>query len=172
MKADSLFLIGMRGSGKSSVGKKLASVLNYTFVDTDLILQEEAGETIDSFVKREGWDAFRQRERAVLLAQLGSHLVIGTGGGIILDDLNCQFMREQGTIFFLDVPPAVLAKRLQADRGEGGRPSLTGADMIDELTTVHGQRIEKYRRTAHFCIDGNTQPQEIVENIVKIFKGL
>lgn len=165
MAKSQIFLIGMRGSGKSSVGTELADLLGYGFVDTDILFEEEQGKSIEEFVGENGWESFREAERAVLLKTTEPRLVVGTGGGIILNEGNRQYMRDRGVVVFLDVPVAVLAERLMKNRGDGSRPSLTGKDIIDELATVQSERIDIYRQAAHMSVEAEMGPRQVAEFI-------
>ena len=168
-----IFLIGMRGSGKSSVGRELAHLLGYSFVDTDVAFAERQKESIEAFVGRAGWDSFREVERATLLEVAEPCMVVGTGGGIIINSDNVLFMRESGVVVYLDVPVLVLAQRLTHDRAKESRPSLTGQDIIDEIGTIYDQRRELYENAAHIQVDGTRRTSLVAQEIkesVKIFR--
>ena len=165
MMQSQVFLIGMRGSGKSSVGRELADLLGYSFVDTDVAFAKRQGESIEVFVEKAGWESFRQVERTTLLEVAGPDMVIGTGGGIILNKDNVLFMRESGVVVYLDVPVDVLAERLTQDRSKESRPSLTGRDIVDEIEIIYDQRRELYEKAAHAQVDGTRCPPLVAQEI-------
>ncbi len=160
-----VFLIGMRGSGKSTVGRKLAQLLGYSFVDTDVVFTERQEESIESFVGRAGWESFRQVERTTLLEVAGPGMVVGTGGGIIINNDNVLFMREAGVVVYLDVPVSVLVQRLTQDRGKESRPSLTGQDVVEEIRAIYDQRKDLYGNAAHIQVDGARSPSFVAQEI-------
>ncbi len=108
-----LFMIGARGAGKTTVGSALALALGYQFVDTDLFMQQAVQMSVAEMVEREGWLGFRRRETIALQAVTKPSTVVATGGGAILAEENRQFMRQHGTVIYLRAPASVLAQRLE-----------------------------------------------------------
>ena len=110
-----IYLIGLPGSGKSTVGKKLAKELNYEFVDTDNLIEKEAMMFIDEIFNSYGEEYFRDLERNILATlKEKDNLVISTGGGIIKNKANKELMN--GKCIFLDVPLDTLDERLKKSR--------------------------------------------------------
>ena len=150
-----LVLIGGRASGKTSVGKALAQILQRPFVDLDEVLVAEAGQSIAELVAEEGWPEFRRREKE-LVARLGARpgQVLAPGGGAVLDPDNVAILRKHGLVVWLFADPAVLSQRLQQDQGsQDSRPSLTGADPGAEMERVLAEREPLYRSAAHVILD-------------------
>lgn len=154
MRTETIFLIGMRGSGKSTVGKELAHAMGYAFVDTDSVLQEQLGASISQFVECHGWEAFRRQESEVLKLVTKPRTIIATGGGIVLAQSNCSFMRERGVVVYLEVPLEVLFDRLGEIEEDPNRPSLTGGRMVDELGIIFKERETLYSEINHFRVNG------------------
>lgn len=150
-----IFLVGARASGKTTIGRALAEALKYNFVDTDLYLQERTQMTVDDVVSREGWAGFRRRESEALKAVTKSRTVIATGGGMVLSEANRAFMRANGTVLYLNVPADVMAARLEADPNAAQRPTLTGRPIIEEVTEVLASREPLYREIAHHVVDAS-----------------
>ncbi|MBJ7898326.1 MAG: AAA family ATPase [Cyanobacteria bacterium RI_101] len=137
-----IFLIGMMGSGKSSVGQVLAGRLGYRFFDADIVLERVAQTSINDFFAREGESAFRDLESRVLgelAAQTRS--VVATGGGAVLRRQNWSYLRH-GLVVWLSAPVAVLAERL---RGDETRPLLKTEDLEGKLKTLLGEREALYQ---------------------------
>lgn len=166
-----IYLVGSRGSGKTSVGKILAQQLAWGFVDTDALLCEMQGKCIAKIVEAEGWDLFRDYESAALLAaSKESKHVVATGGGIILREKNRDIMRTHGVVIFLEVPPEELVRRLSADPLEAQRPSLTGKSLLDEVKEVLSVRQKLYEDSAHIIVDGSKPIKAIIDNIMELLE--
>jgi shikimate kinase len=144
-------LVGMPGSGKSTVGRQLARRLRLPFFDSDHVIEERLGCSIREFFAREGEEAFRDLEQQVLaeLAQ-GPPAVIATGGGAVLREANRRCLREAGRVVYLRSSPEELYRRLRHDTQ---RPLLQVADPLGKLRELHAQRDPLYEQTAHFHVE-------------------
>ncbi|KNC95353.1 shikimate kinase AroL [Trabulsiella odontotermitis] len=161
-----IFLIGARGCGKTTVGEALTRACGFAFIDTDQALQAKAQRSIAEIVEDEGWSAFRARETATLQSVTQPATVIATGGGIILSPINCDFMRNNGVVIYLNAPVSVLAERLEAFPEEAQRPTLTGKPISEEVHEVLAQRDALYRQTAHHVVDASGSPEQVVREIL------
>lgn len=141
LKGVNLYLIGMMGAGKTTIGKLLAEQLGYRFFDTDSVVESVAGQPISQIFAEEGEAAFRNLESQVL-AELSaySRLAIATGGGIVLKRENWGYLRH-GIVVWLDVPIAQLQARLEGDQS---RPLLQGVELSDRLETLLQERQALY----------------------------
>lgn len=141
LKKTNLYLIGMMGAGKTTIGRKLASRLGYRFVDTDALIEQAAGQSVTSLFEQAGEAAFRTLETQVL-AQVSAHtcLVVATGGGIVTQSMNWSYLRH-GVVIWLDTPVAVLASRLA---GDTSRPLLKAVDLPAKLTALLAERGDRY----------------------------
>lgn len=145
-----IYLIGMMGSGKSTVGQQLALELNMRFVDTDQVIENKTGKSISELIESEGIDQFRQIESEVLHSLEDSNQIIATGGGIILDKVNRMIMKERGTIIYLKVSIEELKNRLlKTDVSK--RPLLTG-DIEETLNKIYQKRKLLYESIADYII--------------------
>ena len=145
-----IVLIGYRGSGKSTLGKRLASKLGMEFVDTDVLLVERAGKTIREIFAAEGEPGFRRRESAVIaeVAARDNH-VIAAGGGAILKPENVAALKRNARVVWLKAPPDVLFQRIQSDAATTAtRPNLTAAGGLDEVTQILQARTPLYQAAA------------------------
>lgn len=141
-------LIGMRGAGKTTLGRALAAELGSWFVDTDERFEARHG-PIAAFVRARGWPAFRDAERAVLGECLQAGVVVATGGGCVEDEGARRLLAERAFVVSLDAPADVLAARVAGS----DRPSLTGAPLTDEVPEVLARRRGSYRSLADRCVD-------------------
>jgi shikimate kinase len=144
-------LVGMPGSGKSTVGRQLARRLRLPFFDSDHVIEERLGCSIRDYFAREGEAAFRDLEQQVLaeLAQ-GPECVIATGGGAVLREANRECLRAAGRVVYLRSSPEELYRRLRHDTQ---RPLLQVADPLAKLRELHAQRDPLYEQAAHFHVE-------------------
>lgn len=159
-----LVLIGMPGSGKSTVGKILSKMLCMPLVDTDALVEQTAGKTIPELFAQEGESAFRDRETAAARqAAALDNTVIATGGGIILRPENMETLAATGLIFFRD-------RDLEDIVGEDhmGRP-LVGKDP-DKLRILYTQRIDLYRKYAQYTISDTKTAEEAAARIAALYR--
>ncbi|MFQ5489563.1 MAG: shikimate kinase [Phycisphaerae bacterium] len=161
-----IVLIGYRGCGKSTVGQRLAQRLGRPFVDTDELIEQEAGMSIADIFAAEGQVGFRGREVAVIeriARQTGQ--VIAVGGGAVTDPRNAQRLKAGGTLIWLTAPADVLWQRIERDSATyASRPDLTATGGLAEVRQVLADREPIYRALADLVLD--TQGQSI-EQIVE-----
>ncbi|NEP01110.1 MAG: shikimate kinase [Symploca sp. SIO2E9] len=159
-----IFLVGMMGVGKTTVGLKLATELGYRFVDTDALIEQVSGQTISNIFAQNGEENFRQLETKVL-SEVSAYqqLVIATGGGIVLRKFNWSYLRY-GLVVWLDAPVEVLIERLQGDLT---RPLLQQTDPAQALQTILGQRKSLYAQAdLQIQINAQDTPEEITSRII------
>jgi shikimate kinase len=159
-----IVLIGMRGAGKTTIGKKIAEHFGVAFADTDSVLVERNGITIPDMVRAHGWDYFRDKETEVVIAEAEQGgRVLATGGGAVLRPQNVAALRRTGITILLTAPVQTLVERIQ---GDSNRVALTNeATLADELTVVLEQRKDVYKASADYVVDttGKTEPQVVSE---------
>jgi shikimate kinase len=150
-----ILLVGMMGSGKTTVGKLLAKRLGKTFVDSDHEIQRRTGVSISTIFEIEGEEGFRRRESAVLeeLARL-DNLVLATGGGIVLAEANRRLLKENGTVVYLRATHDELWARTRHDRQ---RPLLQTENPRARLGELIAARDPLYREVADIIIDTSKQ---------------
>jgi shikimate kinase len=158
-------LIGLPGSGKSTVGRQLARRLQLPFSDSDHAIEARLGCPIREFFEREGEDRFRDIEAEIIdgLSQQGAG-VLSTGGGAVLRPQNRERLRARGKVIYLKSHPEELIRRLRHDTN---RPLLQVADPMAKLRELFATRDPLYRQTAHFVIEtGRPSVATLVNMIV------
>ena len=158
-------LIGLPGSGKSTIGRQLARRLRLPFVDSDHVIEQRLGCSIREYFEREGEVRFRDIEESVIdeLSQAPSG-VLSTGGGVVLRPHNRQHLRERTHVIYLNSVPDELFRRLRHDKN---RPLLQVADPLQRLRDLYAQRDPLYRETSHFNIDtGRPSVASLVNMII------
>lgn len=158
-------LVGLPGSGKSTVGRQLARRLAIPFFDSDHVIEQRLGCSIREYFEREGEERFRDIEQAVLdeLTQ-GEACVLSTGGGSVLREANRAHLHERGRVVYLRSTPEEVFRRVRHDRN---RPLLQVADPLQRLRDLYAIRDPLYRETAHFVIEtGRPSVATLVNMIV------
>ncbi|UCG41119.1 MAG: shikimate kinase [Acidimicrobiia bacterium] len=158
-----LWLVGLMGSGKSTIGPLAADLLGVAFVDTDALVETRTGQSISELFEA-GEQSFRDVEAAVIEdVSAGPAAVVATGGGAVLREANQQHMRASGVVVWLRATAETLAARVgQAD----GRPLLAGAPA-ERLATLVDQRRADYAAAADVVIDTDGRGvEEVLEEVV------
>ena len=169
-----IFLIGYRCTGKSSVGKLLATKLGWRFIDTDSLLVSESGISIKEIVEKHGWETFRKMEHAIVnQICILYRRVVATGGGVILNDANVMLMKNKGRIVWLKAVPETIKTRMLLDQNtEEYRPSLTSKDIFAEIEETLSERNPLYRQAMDFCVEtDDRQIVDICDTIVQQLVG-
>lgn len=152
-----LVFIGMPGSGKSTVGVLVAKRLGLGFVDTDLLIQQQAGRTLQEIVDQDGYLALRRIEEQILLTLEVEGQVISTGGSAVYSEAAMTHLRQNGTVVFLDIPLDEVRRRI-------GNYSLRGISRRPDqsLEALFEERFALYTRYADLTIKGQGLNQEQV----------
>lgn len=151
-KPHNIFLVGLMGAGKTTVGRLLAKRLGKNFVDSDHEIEARTGVPIPVIFEIEGEDGFRRRE-AETIADLANQndLVMATGGGVVLNPDNRACLSQRGCVIYLCAPPELLYARTRNDRN---RPLLQVPNPLGRLRELYVQRDPLYREVADIVIDG------------------
>jgi shikimate kinase len=170
-----IVLIGYRASGKSTVGKRLASCLKMEFVDADDLLQNRHGKSISEMVEAHGWEYFRTAEKRIIEEiSLQNHLVIAPGGGAVLDADNVTALRRKGLIIWLKADQQTLVRRMNEDPDTySRRPTLTGKGPLEELEAMIPFREPFYQKASRIQIDTSVlDVEEVVEYVLTTLTSL
>jgi len=162
----SVFLIGMMGAGKTTVGRMLANALGFQFVDADRELEARSGALVATIFSVEGEDGFRRRE-AGLLDELTQRprIVLATGGGAILNAETRARLKQRGLVLYLRASAEEIHRRTRNDRS---RPLLQTADPLARIEELLAQREPLYEETAHVTFQSaSANPRRLVRRLLE-----
>jgi shikimate kinase len=163
---DNVVLIGFSGTGKSTVGAKLAERLGRPFVDTDQLIVAQFGMSISDLFRDRGEATFRAAERAAVAAACARRgCVISVGGGAPVDDRNREVMTQGNRVVRLDAEPRVIYSRLRQSPGAEERPMLAGEDPLGLIRSLLASRHQAYAIAEHW-VDTDERPvADVVDDI-------
>lgn len=166
MTATRIFLIGFMGSGKSSVGKELAKILKYQFIDLDELIEKREKKSISTIFSESGENYFRKIEQS-LLQEVGTNnkVVIATGGGCAAFGNNLQLMKDIGATIYLEVQPGILFHRLATEKDN--RPLIAkkgDIELMEYIVDKLNERTSSYNAT-EYKIDASGSIREVARTI-------
>jgi len=163
-----VFLIGYRCVGKTTVGKSIARMTGRTFVDSDMLIVEESGKSIQKIVDTEGWDLFREMEQSMLKKICNKdRQVVATGGGVVLNTNNVEEMKKSGVIIWLRATaPTILERLLQDENTENFRPALTDKALKEEIEETLLKRSFYYEKASLFFVNTDRIEVDEISNTV------
>ena len=164
-KENNIFLVGLMGSGKTTIGKIIAKKLNYKFIDSDALIEEKTGVKVPLIFEYEGEAGFRKRETKILseIIKMNS-IVLATGGGIILSKTNRQMLSKSSIVIYLNATIKELVKRLANDKG---RPLIQNVDKETKLRELIDRRGTLYESIAdHIIQTKDKRASEIASEII------
>ena len=168
-----IFLIGYRGSGKTTVARALAGRLGWNWLDADAELERRAGKSIREIFAESGEQAFRDLESAVVadLAGLDRH-ILALGGGAVMRPENRQALAGRGKVVWLRAAAETLAARIAADPTTAARrPNLTGQGGLDEIRQLLAEREPIYQAWADLAVDAaGESPENMAQQIAAAFQ--
>ncbi len=162
----SFALIGFMGTGKTAVGKLLTQMLGKDFVELDALIEQKAGRSIPEIFRRDGEAGFRQLEIEAAREVAGrKNVVIACGGGIVLNTINIDRLRQECVIVCLTASPSVILKRTSADKD--GRPLLAVADRLKQIKELMKFRRPFYERAADITVNtSRLKPREVAGLVI------
>lgn len=166
-----IFLVGLMGAGKTSVGRMLAKRMNKDFYDADSEIERATGVKIPVIFDIEGESGFRAREEKVIERLTALHdIVLATGGGAVLSPINRDRLRQHGHVIYLRAAPEDLWRRTRRDRN---RPLLQTANPLAKLKELHAQRDPLYSEVADLVVDTGAQSVgTLTTHIQQLLTGL
>ncbi|MBD2806063.1 shikimate kinase AroL [Xenorhabdus sp. ZM] len=160
-----VFIVGARGAGKTTIGRLLAEALSYQFFDTDESIQISSKMTIAQMVEKHDWQYFRNFESQILEEVSQNECVISTGGGIVLSPRNRSHLKQNGIVIYLQASAKTLIERLSLNPEDEQRPSLTGKSITEEIEGILTEREPLYNECADFTVDASLSVENIVLSI-------
>lgn len=163
-----LYLIGYRGSGKTTVARQVAMELNRELLDTDQMLEQQTGRTVAEIFQQRGESGFRQLEKQLIHSLAADQdRVVSLGGGSVLDPDNRDWLRQTGKTIWLQASPMTLGQRIAADPNtQRQRPALTSLEGLSEIESLLRQREPVYAQCSDFSIQVDPLAPEQVARIV------
>ncbi len=166
-----LWLIGMMGAGKTTVGELIAGRMGLALIDTDARVESASGLSISSLWEAGGEGDFRERESDQIeqIAVAEEDCVVATGGGVVLRPDNVATMRRTGTVIWLQAEPGELASRVD---GSETRPLLRDGGSEDRLASMLSERAACYARAAHHHVDTTSKtPDQVAREVMGLWNG-
>ena len=162
----SITLIGMAGAGKSTIGKQLAKLLDFNFLDGDLIIEERINQSIQNFLDQHGGKEFTKIEEEVLLSINFDKTILATGGSAVLSDNAMQFLRKESEVIFLDVTYENISKRILnlSERGLVREPNQSLPETYDD-------RLSLYRKYADHIVINDGDIDSSLKQLVALIKN-
>lgn len=164
-----IVLIGYRGVGKTHVAKCLSYISHNPYISLDIALKKRLGRNLQSYIKENGWEAFRKEEHELLREMVGNthNTIIDCGGGVVDTPENLPLLRQLGKIVWLYADPELLCQRLTNTKRQ--RLSLTGetkACDIEEIKTVLARRNPIYRELADVTLDASFLTAQEIASLI------
>ncbi len=171
---DNIILVGLSGTGKSSVGEKIAAELGWELVDMDEVLEAQAGKPIPRIFAEDGEATFRAMEKELLQRICrGKEQVISTGGGVVVDEENRSLVLDRGLVVCLEASPETICQRL-ADGGGPitDRPLLSGPDPLERIRKIKADRQGCYS-VAHHTIDTDGRTiEQVASDVIRRYREI
>ena len=164
-----IIITGFMGAGKSTVGKKIASMLKRDFYDTDKIIEKEQNRTISNIFREDGEDYFRLLEKLVVTdISRKTDFVIASGGGTLLNKDNLEMLTQTGIVFCLTANIDILISRMGNRKS---RPMVAEKNRA-AILELYESRINGYNKLPNQIDTSNTSPQEVADTIIELFNKL
>ncbi|WP_245831124.1 shikimate kinase [Wohlfahrtiimonas larvae] len=165
---NSFFLVGPMGVGKTTIGQLLAQKLGYVFLDSDVWIEQHMKRSISDIFSELGETVFRDIESETIDTLTSqSKIILSTGGGAVLRDLNRERLKRRGTVVFLDLSPEEIFQRIQGDQS---RPLLQTDNPLVTMQIIYNARKSLYLDASHYhLLVENRTPEEISDLLVNLY---
>lgn len=162
--AKNIVLIGMPGTGKTTVGQELSKKLGIGYIDTDELVKARCNMALRDYVAQNGTEAFMELQRKVICEIDRDNHVISTGGGVVQDSETMEHLRQIGDIFYLHTPFEVLEERLAPERKLARKPGESFRDIFDRREAL-------YRKYSNYTIDcSGENVSDVMDKICELLK--
>jgi len=170
-RSENIYLVGLMGAGKTTIGRQLARALKLPFYDSDKAIEERTGVDIPTIFEFEGEEGFRDREQKMIQQlTLMSGIVLATGGGAILREENRKLLKNNGFIVYLQCS---VERILERTRRDTQRPLLKAENPRERIESLFAQREPLYLSCADYKIDtGIMQSKEVVDHILEEYRAV
>ena len=166
MNSNNIFLIGLMGSGKTTIGKLLSKRLDKLFFDSDQVIEERLGVKVPLIFEYEGESGFRERKSNVLKDLVAKkNIILATGGGVILSSKNRELLSSNGVVIYLKADYENLAKRMENDKS---RPLLQGTEIIPTLKKLFKTRDPLYTSIADYEVNTKNKKAYQIEKEIRL----
>ncbi|MFH0840342.1 MAG: shikimate kinase [Candidatus Omnitrophota bacterium] len=163
-----IVLVGFMGTGKTAVAALIAKELGISFIRTDDIIEKKAGMPINDIFQKKGESYFRQLEReAIMEVSAGESIVIDTGGGAVINELNVADLKMNGILFCLNATPEEICKRVSR---KTHRPLLNVEDPFGEISYLLKKREPYYKRADHQINTTGKAARDVADEIMEIYR--
>ncbi len=165
--SESIFLVGLMGAGKTTIGQMLARRLDYHFFDSDHVLEERTGASAATIFEIEGESSFRAREETTIdELSLRTSIVLATGGGAIVNSHTRQRLKDRGVVIYLHATAQTSYERVRRNRE---RPLLMVDDPLETLKALYTQRHPLYLECATHVVESHRdRPSQVVQEVISL----
>jgi shikimate kinase len=166
-----IVLIGFRGVGKTTVGKKLSEMTNWKYISTDDLIKEATGQPISYLVETKGWKNFRKIENDVIQALRNeTEVIIDCGGGVVENSDNVNLLLSNSLIVWIDAEISDIKERISQD---DDRPLLSHYHLEDDILNNYKRRFPLYQFYAHICLNSSKDSvEELCQKIISYMKKI
>ena len=158
-----IILVGMMGSGKTTIGKLLSTKLNFSFIDTDRMIEKQQNLSIDEIFEKKGESLFRELERDIISVLPAQNTVVSTGGGLPVFNDNWMKLNELGSTIYLKANEASIIHRVSTKLN---RPLFSNKQ--DDIASLIAIREVYYNRASYIVNTNNNSPEEVMNEILKL----
>lgn len=163
---ENIIFIGMPGCGKSTIGIVMAKILNMGFCDTDILIQQKFGKTLQQIIDEEGTEAFLKKEEEVLSAIECENILVATGGSAVMSEKAMRRLKSLGRVVYLKVPLKALKSRVKNQESRG--IAFADGQTYDDIFALRTPLYEKY---ADITVNCTGKREKILSELTKILKG-
>jgi shikimate kinase len=169
---DQIWLIGFSGSGKSRLARPLATALDWQAIDLDAVIEQREGDSIANIFRARGEPEFRRLEAQLVEETAAlSNVVVATGGGAVLSEVNREAMKRRGFVVCLDARPGTLYERIRSPEGTvSDRPMLKGDQPLTQIEQMKAERQPYYAQADFIILTDELTPDQVTHQVLTAFR--